>query len=699
MASAADPLLVLYGSETGNARDVAERIAREAARGGDDAGPVHCLSMDRFEVTQLPTAPLVVCVCSTTGQGDPPANMRDFWRFLLRKSLPADSLNAVRFAVFGLGDSHYQKYNVAAKRLHRRLLALGARELLDLGLGDDQHPTGYEATLDPWLERLWRALGRTVGPATSAHHQSESRACADPCRVVVRVVEAPEGVGRNPNPNPNPNPNDDRPVCDVEARVRELCDAARELDRALEAAAAIPPRLLRSSSETASSSSSSARAFTERRPAVATVLVNAPLTAPDADAEVRHVEIAAADVLGDGEPPHRPGDCLAVSPLPLDDDDDRAGETRAATIEVLRRAGIAPDAWVVCEGGAGSHVYVGTPVRATALVEGALDLNSASPRRYFFEAASAFATHPREAERLRRFASKDGRDELWYYNERERRCVREFLDDFPSVRMPLGWMLTTAPRLRPRLFSIASSASATPDAVHLTVTAVRWRTHYGRARRGLCSNAIARAAPGTSKLACWLVNGAIGGAPPRDDAPLVLVCTGSGVAPLRSLVQDRVHRARHAGARIAPTLVFFGCRREAGDFLYREEWEALAADPVALVGHPELRTFANGEKSDGSPPSGFEVCSLEGGFVPAFSRDGDAKDYVQHRIASHAMRVWRMLRAGAAVYVAGSAAKMPQDVRETMEKVVEACGKVSIDDARAYVRGMENRGRYVVEAW
>ena len=94
-------------------------------------------------------------------------------------------------------------------------------------------------------------------------------------------------------------------------------------------------------------------------------------------------------------------------------DDDDAGETRAATIEVLRRAGIAPDAWVVCElsdrcrTGVG-HAYVGTPVRATALVEGALDLNSASPRRYFFETAAVFATHPREAERLRRFASKDG---------------------------------------------------------------------------------------------------------------------------------------------------------------------------------------------------------------------------------------------------------------------------------------------------
>ena len=151
-----------------------------------------------------------------------------------------------------------------------------------------------------------------------------------------------------------------------------------------------------------------------------------------------------------------------------------------------------------------------------------------------------------------------------------------------------------------------------------------------------------------SKLACWLCSNGATFPPPRDDAPLVLVCTGSGVAPLRSLVQDRVHRALHAGARIAPTLVFFGCRREAGDFLYREEWEALAGDPIALLGHPELRTFTNDANDDGScgsplnpkpNPKPSEVVHLEGGFVPAFSRDGAAKDYVQHRIASHAMRV------------------------------------------------------------
>ena len=511
------PLLVLYGSETGNARDVAERIAREAARDGGGhtmtrrpRRRVHCLPMDSFEVTQLPTAPLIVCVCSTTGQGDPPANMRQFWRFLLRKSLPPDSLADVKFAVFGLGDSHYQKYNVAAKKLHRRMRALGAVELVGLGLGDDQHPTGYEATLDPWLDELWRSLGH--GTDAEGGHGDETDLAEDlaldPCRVAVDVV-APPPVGTTQHESHD----------NVEDRVRELCDAARELDRALEAAAAIPPRLLRGTvgpndgdprevAATMSVSSSSGHAFGEYHPAVATVTVNTPLTAADADAEVRHLEVATADLrrapansesttgvpdvlqADERSPLYTPGDCLAVLPLPLAESD--VTRARDATGTVLKRAGLAPDAWVTLRAAGGHSEFISKPVRAASLVEGALDLTSASARRYFFEVASTFASHPQEAERLRHFAGKDGRDELWYYNERERRSVGEFLSDFPSVSMPLEWMLTTAPRLRHRLFSIASSPLPHPHALHLTVTAARWKTHYGRVREGLCSNALRR---------------------------------------------------------------------------------------------------------------------------------------------------------------------------------------------------------------
>lgn len=63
-----------------------------------------------------------------------------------------------RYAVFGLGDSSYLKYNFTAKLLNKRLLQLGANPILPLGLGDDQHDLGYDGTADSWIENLWRNL-------------------------------------------------------------------------------------------------------------------------------------------------------------------------------------------------------------------------------------------------------------------------------------------------------------------------------------------------------------------------------------------------------------------------------------------------------------------------------------------------------------------------------------------------------------
>ena len=52
----------------------------------------------------------------------------------------------------------YQNYNTVAKKLDKRLAALGASAVCERGLGDDQHPNGYEAGLDPWLRKLWSEL-------------------------------------------------------------------------------------------------------------------------------------------------------------------------------------------------------------------------------------------------------------------------------------------------------------------------------------------------------------------------------------------------------------------------------------------------------------------------------------------------------------------------------------------------------------
>ena len=139
-------LLVLFGSQTGTAQDEAERLGREARR-----RRLGCRvqALDSYSVANLIREPLVIFVCATTGQGDPPDNMKNFWRFIFRKSLPSSSLCQMDFAVLGLGDSSYAKFNFVAKKLHRRLLQLGGSALLPPCLGDDQHELGPDAAIDP----------------------------------------------------------------------------------------------------------------------------------------------------------------------------------------------------------------------------------------------------------------------------------------------------------------------------------------------------------------------------------------------------------------------------------------------------------------------------------------------------------------------------------------------------------------------
>ena len=84
--------------------------------------------------------------------------MQSFWKFLLRKSLPSDSLVKLNFGVIGLGDSSYQKFNFVAKRLHKRLIQLGANPVISVGLCDDQHDLGIGAVLFPWLSDFWKKL-------------------------------------------------------------------------------------------------------------------------------------------------------------------------------------------------------------------------------------------------------------------------------------------------------------------------------------------------------------------------------------------------------------------------------------------------------------------------------------------------------------------------------------------------------------
>lgn len=129
--------LILYGTETGTSQDIAEEVGR-------------CLERLHFhtDVTGLDNASLghmslypsciTVFVVATTGQGDFPDNARKFWKSLLRRKLSPSTLTETDYAVVGLGDSSYPKFNWAARKLDKRLRQLGATSIIESCEADEQ---------------------------------------------------------------------------------------------------------------------------------------------------------------------------------------------------------------------------------------------------------------------------------------------------------------------------------------------------------------------------------------------------------------------------------------------------------------------------------------------------------------------------------------------------------------------------------
>ena len=162
--AAAEPtprLTIVYGSQTGNAKRVAAQLARQAETAGLS---VHLARADAYPLRELATERLLYVVISTQGDGDPPDDARGFIDFLAGRRAP--KLDALSFAVLGLGDSSYPQFCVIGRKLDARLAELGAKRLLDFAEAD----VDIETAAGPWTQSaLVRARERleTLSPANN----------------------------------------------------------------------------------------------------------------------------------------------------------------------------------------------------------------------------------------------------------------------------------------------------------------------------------------------------------------------------------------------------------------------------------------------------------------------------------------------------------------------------------------------------
>lgn len=137
-------LTVLYGSQTGNARREAEKIAQAAEAAGL---AVRLVRTDAYATRELAGERLLYLVISTQGEGDPPDDSIGFTEFLLGKRAP--KLPELKFAVLGLGDTSYADFCGIARKLDGRLAELGAQRVAELGQAD----LDIDTVAGPWRER------------------------------------------------------------------------------------------------------------------------------------------------------------------------------------------------------------------------------------------------------------------------------------------------------------------------------------------------------------------------------------------------------------------------------------------------------------------------------------------------------------------------------------------------------------------
>jgi sulfite reductase (NADPH) flavoprotein alpha-component len=169
-AARAEPtarLTIVYGSQTGNSKRVAERLGRAAEAAGLAA---RVYAAGNYPVKDLARERMLVMVVSTQGDGDPPDDARGLIEFLQSRRAP--KLEQLNFSVLALGDSSYPKFCETGRQVDERLGELGAKRLVDRVDCD----VDYDALANAWLDRVVTGARDTLGGSAQSATVTRLRA-------------------------------------------------------------------------------------------------------------------------------------------------------------------------------------------------------------------------------------------------------------------------------------------------------------------------------------------------------------------------------------------------------------------------------------------------------------------------------------------------------------------------------------------
>lgn len=541
-ALSAEPfsITVLSGSQTGNAKSVADKVAAELTEAGI---AVKRVPLKDYKAKTIADEKYLLLVTSTQGEGEPPEEGVVLHKLLNGKKAP--KLTELQFAVLGLGDSSYPNFCQAGKDFDQRFAELGATRLFERVDAD----LDYSATAEQWIR-------------------------------------------------------------DIVAIVKEKVAQASPVVQSIATATTAPV--------------AKESQYNKANPFPATLITNQKITGRQSDKDVRHLEfdLAGSDLH------YQAGDALGV----WFDNDPKLVD------EVLSLAQIDPTTEVIIERK--------MQTISTALLSH-LELTQNTPA--FVKGYAALANNEQLNDLV---ADNQALQELV-----QRTPIVDVLHKFPA-KLTAEQLVSLLRPLTPRLYSISSSPAEVGEEVHLTVGVVRFE-HEGRARSGAASSFLADRVEEDGAVRVFVEHNDNFRLPNDATKPIIMVGSGTGVAPFRAFMQQRV-----VDEASGKNWLIFGNPHFASDFLYQTEWQQFAKE-----GFLHKYDFA-------------------------WSRDQEKKIYVQDKIRENSTALWQWLQEGAYFYVCGDAAKMAKDVEQALLEVIAKEGNLSPDEAEDYLNELREEKRY-----
>ncbi|RYO83950.1 hypothetical protein DL766_000991 [Monosporascus sp. MC13-8B] len=343
---------------------------------------------------------------------------------------------------------------------------------------------------------------------------------------------------------------------------------------------------------------------------------------------------------------YRAGDYLAVLP----------SNPKPSVLRALRKFEISWNAIITLEG---SSVTLPTNVAiyARTIFSDFVELGQPATRKNVLHLAEATEVE-HDAKALKCLA--EGNNYLAEISTK-RVSVLDLLERFPSVKLDLAEFLVLLPPMRIRQYSISSSPLANPSAATITFSVLFEEARSGNGTyHGVASNYLASLQPEDPIYVSVRPCRADFHLPAdAEDTPLILIAAGTGIAPFRGFIQERVLMVAklHGQNKLAPALLYHGCREVGKDDLYTDEltkWEEMGSVTVR-------RAYSRASPKE------------------------SANKYVQDAVWADREELRGLWKKGARIYICGSRAVSRELTKVAVQMRMEAAKKKGklIDEAEA----------------